>query len=1386
MQDRSATIREKGERVLHIMPALAGAFRHRYRLRAFVAPRIALRLLRIAFSVVVTGVIVFLALLVAVRYLLFPSLDQYRDSIAARLSTGLGQPVTIGAIKGRWNGWNPGITIEDVAVRDGTQPATAPLLQLPRIDFVVSWTSLLARDVRLRSLTIERPELAIRRDREGRFHIAGIEVDPDAQVGGPTFPEWLARQREIVVSNARLVWNDELRAAPPLVLDDVQFRLEQSFTGIRFGLVGSPPPELASPLDLRGEIVAGSLRDWRAARGNLYLRLDYADVARWRDWVQVLQPVEAGEGALRVWTQFADGRASGVVADLELTGVRGHAAPKLPQLDFDYLRGRITWKHEPGRREITTQDLTFRTRSGQTLAPVAITIVAQESADGHITGGNASFDRLEVAPLSELAVHFPLPEQVRHDLVALDLRGSISGGKFAWTGTPDEPSSFSGSGAFARFGIAANNALPGAQSVSGNFTFDESHGALTLDSRDMHVKLPRVFGETLVFTSASGQVRWSRTPEEVRVSLDDVKFATPHTSGTASGSWRSQAQGPGIIDLRATLARADAHNLYRYLPLTLSPGVRDWLRSSIRDGRASDVHMALSGNLADFPFADAKRGQFLVGFKVADATLDYANGWPLITGIDADVKFEGAGMAIAARSGMIGGARVGPVSVAIPDLGAPHPALTIAGKAAGPTQAFLDFVEASPVSGWIDHFTKGVAATGDGRLTLDFTLPLGAAQDVKVAGDFEFLGNEVRIPGVPPLGDVAGHLEFGDHSMQSRDLTASLYGGEARIAVRNAEGGVRITAEGSAEVAALRREIAHPIADRVSGTLPWNLAAASRNGATTWTVTSDLRGVAIDLPAPVGKAAPEPATLRIDRREVGGKDVEDTILVDYRNSLRLVAQRNLLPGGAEVDRALLVLGPATAREVTADRPGLWVRGSIADFDIDEWLAVVSHDTAQGSGAAGAPAATSRGFALNGVDVTTQRLDVFGRALHDLSLTATRAGEQWQIRSKGREIEGTATWYGATPAQPNGRVMARLVRLVPPGPDELHPPVSAIPVAGKARNTWPQLDVVADAFFLRGHDVGRLELLAQPSGPDWRIDKLALSNPTGRIDSKGWWRVARDHPSTELELTLAADDAGAFLERFGFPVAVRNAPTKITGDLQWSGAPNDFDYPSLTGRLSLATGPGQFTKIDPGIGKLLGILSLQELPRRITLDFRDVFSEGFAFDEIKGDFSIREGVMTTANLSLSGPAAQVGLRGDIDLARETQKLTVRVKPALSTMVSAGAAVLFLANPIVGAAVGAGTLLAQKMLDNPIDQIFSYEYLVTGSWSDPHVERLSRTALAVPSATGAAADAGTSAASGAPGTAPGGATGSPAPSGVSPKPATPKPAPPRPASPEMTAR
>jgi uncharacterized protein YhdP len=158
----------------------------------------------------------------------------------------------------------------------------------------------------------------------------------------------------------------------------------------------------------------------------------------------------------------------------------------------------------------------------------------------------------------------------------------------------------------------------------------------------------------------------------------------------------------------------------------------------------------------------------------------------------------------------------------------------------------------------------------------------------------------------------------------------------------------------------------------------------------------------------------------------------------------------------------------------------------------------------------------------------------------------------------------------------------------------------------------------------------------------------------------------------------------------------------------------IDYPSLTGNVSLKVGKGQFLKVDPGAAKLLGILSLQSL---LTFDLRDLFSGGFAFDTISSSAQVAKGVLTTRDFDMQGAAARVGITGDIDLARETQKLRLRVMPALGDGATAAATLLLNINPVTAL----GALIAQRILKDPLGQIFAFEYSVTGNWSEPKVER-----------------------------------------------------------------
>jgi len=382
----------------------------------------------------------------------------------------------------------------------------------------------------------------------------------------------------------------------------------------------------------------------------------------------------------------------------------------------------------------------------------------------------------------------------------------------------------------------------------------------------------------------------------------------------------------------------------------------------------------------------------------------------------------------------------------------------------------------------------------------------------------------------------------------------------------------------------------------------------------------------------------------------------------------------------------------------ADRRGVWITGNLKSLDLDQWLAQLK-------------GAQSAGLQVDiaGIDLKFGAIDVFGRHFNDLAVTGTSQGGNWQTVLNGRELAGDVSWR----AQGRGKVTARMKNLAIPPATVVRPPVAG---DREPPTELPALDVTAEQFQIGQSSLGKLELNALPDGRDWKIERLRIVNPDATLQAEGAWQGWLNQPRTMLNVKLDVADIGKFLQRLGYPEGVRRGSAKLEGPLSWAGNPGEVDYPSLSGNFIVEASKGQFIKLDPGVGKLLGILSLQSLPRRLSLDFRDIFSEGLAFDEIVGAVKVNRGIANTENLRIQGPAVRILMSGDVDLNAETQKMRVKVFPSVSDSLSVAGA--YVAVPVAGIAA----YVAQKLLKDPINQMAAYEYSVTGTWADPQVVKL----------------------------------------------------------------
>jgi len=1299
------------ETVRSVRPAL---YHRLHFLLPFVAHPLARRGWRVLGWTLLAAYFAFAGLILTLRYSVLPDIERYRSDIEQLAGRALGLPVRIEGIVAGWQGLRPDLTLSGVRIEDAEG---RPALIFSRVEAVLDWSSLLSRQLRLALLSVDEPVLHIRRDAAGALTVGGIPVNTSSSDAGVA--EWVLAQHRIRINGATLVWEDERRQAPPLVLEDVNLALDNRGARHRFGLTALPPAALASRIDIRGELRGddpAAIDDWR---GTLYTELPFVDLAGWRPWLDYPVALPRGSGGMRAWLSVDEGRLLDLTADLALRDVRLRLAKSLPELHLGALSGRVGGHLDGLAGEtgfsVSGRSLALVLEDGTTLPATDFGVDwrAGGGADEGAVRGSATASRLDLPLLTKLSSYLPLDDRSRRLLADYAPSGEIANLRLSFAGDSDRLQRYSLRADFKTLGLRAQGYFPGFSGASGRLEADERGGRVDLRSRQASLDLPSVFPEPrLAFDTLDADVNWRVDGAAIDVDLSRVEFAGRHAAGSASGHYRYTGTGAGQIDLSAKLTRARGDAVWRYMPHVVDGEARSWLRRGIVAGSASDARLTLKGDLDHFPFTDGS-GTFLVTAKAHDVTLDYAPGWPRLEHIDGDLRFAGAGMRVDAKRATLLGTRIAATVAEIPDFDADDPMLHVQGRVDGPTGEFFRFIESSPVGEALDHATADMSAQGDGRLELALDVPLARTRDTRVRGNFHFNDNQVTVePLLPPLTRVNGSLQFTDGSITVRDVSGQFLEGPVKVRAETAaDGRVDVVASGDLSVAQARRRYNLPIFDQLAGSAAWRAEIKARTRSADIVVTSDLVGLSSSLPSGFAKTAPEALPLRFEKGPADAAVGSDRIRLSIGKRLEgELLRRRDAAGRWQPQRGGLAVG----RALSLPDKGVSLLVSVPQFDADFWRSMLAAPDGTGTaGSAGnAPVADGglqSALQPDRVELQSDLFEIFGRQFHDLRLAANARGQVWQATLASREANGELQFDTAG----RGTLRARLKNLAAEAPPagELRPRVAETTV-----DNLPALDVVADSFSIGARQLGRLEMNARNEATNWRIEKLSIDNADGRLDGSGVWRMSAPQ-RFDLDFKLVADNVGRLLARLGHAGAVRRGSAELAGRVRWAGVPVRIDYPTLDGELTVEASRGQFAKLDPGAaGKLLGLISLQSLPRRITLDFRDVFSEGFAFDSISGRMTVKGGVMHTERFQIDGPSARVLMRGDVDLQNETQKLVVNVQPEVGGSAALGVA---LVNPIAGAAA----LLAHKVLQNPLNQIFSFDYAVSGTWDDPKVEKLS---------------------------------------------------------------
>ncbi len=1235
----------------------------------------------------------FAAIVLGLRYYLLPDIDRYRPEIEAMASRALGAPVTVERIDADWNGLRPQLNFTDLRIAD---PTGRMGLALNEVHATISWHSLVLLQPVFHALEIDRPTLVLRRSADDVLWMAGMPLTGGEDDG--TLGDSLLRHRQIIVLDATVIWLDEKLGAPELKLTGVDFRLDNRGQRHRFGLRALPPPELASPLDVRGDLRGRRLSDLANWDGVVYVALAYTDLGLWRQWLPSSAMPTRGSGALRAWLDVSNGAVDQFTGDLRLADVLARMDSHLPELALQNVNGRLGWKRLPNGLEVSSRALAFSTPEGASPQPLDLTL-RQTVAEGNAAERLAlRANVLDLSLLTALADRLPIGDEFRQGLVAVDAQGLWRDVNLSVTGPFERPGAFHVAGRFEEVALRPGPQWPGVEGLSGSVDATEKGGSVTLKAREVLLDAPTLFHYPLAFDTLEAQLGWTVAGNRLEVKAANLAFANRDLAGSVSGTYLREGDSEGHVDVNAMLARLDPQVIARYLPRVVGADTRGWLDRSLHGGRLTDARFRIKGDVEQFPWPGERNGQFSVQAKIDGMAVTFDEDWPPIEGIKGTLSFQGEGLEVTAQSATSLGVRITKVRGVIRDLYNDHSRLDIGGEAVGATAEFLGFIEGSPVGAKIGHFNREVRATGSGRLEVRLDVPLETARDTRIVGNYLFEGNRLLFAGdVPAVDQVNARLEFTENGIRLQNGSAVTVGGPAAVNIVTEGAVVKIAVNGRADVDAFRRQGAGQFwLQYLRGGAAWRGSIVLKGDLADYLFESDLQGIGSTLPLPLAKAPGDVLPARFERR-AQSPDADRLELV-LGGQFTGVVERQRKAGELVPTRGVIALNA----EPSLPESGLSIVGTTPEVNLSRWQGVIEQ----------APSGKSW-LQLAALDVSIGTLQWLRRPFRDLRLQAALTDGAWRGKLGGPELSGDFAYQ----LEDNGKLTARLTRLTwpagDPGDRQAEPAAAAPPESSEKP---PDFDVTADTFRLGDKQLGRLEVATEVQGRDWRIQRIRVSNPDATLNMSGQWRSWLAQPTTDVHVDLDVTDAGKLLKRLGYPEGVIGAPSKLTGRLEWKGRPQDLDLATLTGELTLEAQKGQFVKLQPGIGKLLGVISLQSIPRRISLDFGDIFSAGLAFDRITATIAIAKGVAATTDFVIRSPAASIALTGDVDLAAETQNLRVRVVPYLGEGVALGATAL--GGPIAGVAA----LALQKILRDPIGQILAFEYVVTGTWSDPRVSKI----------------------------------------------------------------
>ena len=1289
------------------------------------------------------GVIV-LGLAIGVTQLVLPWIVAHPEKIAATLADKLHRPVTIDRVDSHWERTGPLLNLTGVhlgVASSDPESANAQPLTIASAGLKINFFAWARRNASWTEFRVAGVDLDLLRDADGHWSLRGMDAS-----GGD--------QRD-VDDNALFALGTLVLRDVHLTFDDVPNNSHSKYKADELRLINRGDLHRvlsrvvfvdanSPPIDVVLEYNSGD------RSGRVYFGGNGLDVANLlRGYPAKGLVANRGKGRVQVWAslrgnELDEVRAEVDFSDLVLTTGTSIAldakADILPHIGIDRASFGARWRREEDGWSADIVDLAI-TRHGVQAVPSALHLRAR--GGGEAPEYLVTADTLDVGAFASVAMLVDaLPAGVRRWLYAGNPEGVLSQATLRYAGKQD----FDLVGKFDALEWHSYARIPSVNGFSGVLYGDQDAFSVDLPQHNaVAVSVPKVFRQPLEFSELSGSIAAYRTADAWRIETDALTFdgATPgkEFGGEARGAVEIQDDGSRpLLDLAAVVTHGEVQASHLFWPINIMPPPAvSWLDRGLDAGKLLSGRAVFRGDLDDWPFRN-NTGRFEALAEIDDLRLKYLNDWPVAEHVHATANFVNTSLHLDAAGGSVQGNKINTAVGEIPDLGDGPLELTI--NAQGSGRDLLGFVRASPLGAHFAAPLQGVDITGQGKVDVKFHLPYKHIEDYTLDGTAQLTQADLIDPKYSLRFDnAAGPVRFNRSGFSADALATAFRGKPAKFSL--AAGGYvadnRHAVEGKVETRL-------PVHDVLSYAPALNDYQKYTSGDADWvalfsvdhdapdsrgerlTLTSDLRGVAIDLPKPLAKSAASALPLNLSLAlPFVGADM-DLRLGD------LLRMRGRLPApGAPFVGLIDFGGGATAPASALPKSGIVVSGVAPEIDLSGWTDFAS------SGTSG-----SDGNLIERVALRSPALLAWERSFGEGEVKLAPGPDAIEIVFDGANIAGSVNVPRKDLRQRG--VSADLKRLYWPAAPEAEPGVAATDDTQSPLNpaSVPPLHVRIGDFHLGKAVYGAATVESVPILNGMHFDQITSHSNNIDMRAHGDWvlRESKYHRST-FGIDLSAQDLGKMLDALGYAGVVDGGRIVAHIDASWAGTPSNFAINKINGgALRVNIAEGRIPDIELGAGRIAGLLNLAAIPRRLAFDFGDLFNKGYSFDSIVGTFTLTDGYAYTENLEVKSPTADMRLKGSMGLKTRDWDQIVEVTPHVGGTLMIGGALI--GGP-VGAAAGA---VLGGILKAPINAVTRADYKVSGSWDKPVIAKvsaiMSKTPPVVPHGASQKASAGKSAA------------------------------------------